>query len=101
MLLKNKIGIGTGGFGMDADEWEKEKSSIRYALDLGYNIIDTAQIYAHGNCEVLVGESITGYDRSKIQIITKVLPFDNPIDCLYDSLKRMNIDYIDLSLIHI
>jgi len=100
MLIKNKIGIGTGGFAIEADEWENEKSSIRFALDIGYTVIDTAQIYGNGNCEILVGESIKGYDRSNIEIITKVLPFDDPVDSLYNSLKRLQVDYVDMYMLH-
>jgi diketogulonate reductase-like aldo/keto reductase len=103
------IGIGTwkmaGGMtGMDRSNEKNELASIRYALDNGVNVIDTAEIYALGGAEKLVAKAIKGYDREQLIIITKVFPnhlsHKQVIEAAKASLNRLDIGYIDLYLIH-
>lgn len=83
---------------------EKDISVIKEALDLGISHIDTAEMYAQGHSEVLVGRAIKGYDRSKLFITTKVSPmnlnYDKLISAAKGSLERLDTDYLDLYLIH-
>lgn len=78
-------------------------SSVKMALELGYRAIDTAQIYDN---EAAVGQAIaqSGIPREAIYITTKIwtenLSKDALIPSLKASLKKLQTDYIDLTLIH-
>src|SRR6202000_2241226 len=67
------------------------------------NLIDTAEMYANGDAEVLVGEAIAGR-REEVFLVTKVLPHpatrEGPREPCQRSLRRLNTDCIDLSLLH-
>ena len=73
------------------------------ALELGYRVIDTAQIY--GN-EAAIGEALaqSGVAREELFITTKIwtenLGADKLIPSLKESLKKLGTDYVDLTLIH-
>lgn len=77
--------------------------SVKSALELGYRVIDTAQIY--GN-EAGVGQAIaeSGVPRSELFITTKIwvdnYAADKLIPSLRESLAKLRTDYIDLLLIH-
>ncbi len=60
------LGMGTWGIGEDASKKKDEITALRYGLDQGIKVIDTAEMYGDGKSEKLVGEAIRGYDRSKI-----------------------------------
>ncbi|MEN3044544.1 MAG: aldo/keto reductase, partial [Candidatus Hydrothermales bacterium] len=81
---------------------KKMIETIRYALEIGLNHIDTAEMY--GIAEEVIGEAIKGIDRKKIFITTKVLPhnanFNGTIAACEKSLKKLKSDYIDLYLLH-
>ena len=52
---------------------EDSRSIIQRALDLGINFFDTANVYAHGNSEEILGRALKDYaDRDKVVIATKV-----------------------------
>ena len=91
------IGIGT---------WEMQKSkeseeAIKYTVQNGGSLIDTAEIYG---TEDLVGRSIKGIDRKSVFIVSKVwtnhLAHDACIKACDESLKRLGTSYIDLYLVH-
>jgi 2,5-diketo-D-gluconate reductase A len=92
--------LGLGTYPMGDVEAE---TGVATALDLGYRLIDTASAY--GN-EIGVGRGIvrSGVDRSEIFVTTKLLGadhgFDETIAGLKGSLKRLDLDYVDLYLIH-
>jgi diketogulonate reductase-like aldo/keto reductase len=102
------LGLGTWlmGGAMEADYLNdaKDIEAIQKALELGYTHIDTAEGYAEGHCEELVGEAIKGFDRSKLIIATKVtktnLKPDDLRRSLDNSMKRLGVDYVDLYMIH-
>lgn len=77
--------------------------SVRQALELGYRHIDTAQIY--GN-EAEVGQAIadSGVSRSELFVTTKVwtenLSKDTLVPSLQESLHKLRMDHVDLTLIH-
>ena len=52
------LGIGTWAIGEDPAKRKDEIAAIRYGLDNGLNIIDTAEMYGDGKSEELVGEAI-------------------------------------------
>jgi diketogulonate reductase-like aldo/keto reductase len=75
-------------------------NSVRWALELGYRHIDTAQAY--GN-EASVGRALhdSGVDRGEVFITTKFYPgHKNPVAELEQSLRRLRVDQVDLYLVH-
>ena len=74
--------------------------AVRWALELGYRHIDTAQAY--GN-EESVGRGLreSGVDRNEVWITTKFYPGSrDPVAEAETSLKRLGVDYVDLYIIH-
>lgn len=79
-------------------------AAIQTAINSGVPHIDTAEKYAGGYCETLVGQAIKNYNRSNLFITSKVapehlLPDDIRRSC-EGSLTRLGTDYLDLYLIH-
>jgi diketogulonate reductase-like aldo/keto reductase len=75
-------------------------NAVRWALDLGYRHIDTAQIY--GN-EASVGQALreAGVPREQVFITTKFYPgHTDPVAEAEQSLRRLGVDYVDLYLVH-
>jgi 2,5-diketo-D-gluconate reductase A len=75
-------------------------NAVRWALELGYRHIDTAQAY--GN-EASVGRALrdSGVPRDALFITTKFYPGDpDPVAAIEQSLRRLGVDYVDLYLIH-
>jgi aryl-alcohol dehydrogenase-like predicted oxidoreductase len=113
-LMVSVIGLGTNTFGRYADEAETTRI-IHQALDLGINLLDTADTYPrtprYGLTEELIGTVIKGR-RSDVLIATKVSsrvgtsPNDHGssrgriMDGVEASLRRLQTDYIDLYSLH-
>src|SRR5579864_1239670 len=70
-LKVSPICLGTAFFGKTIDELESTKV-INLAIDSGINFIDTADIYANGKAERIVGKAIEGR-REEVIVATKVL----------------------------
>lgn len=123
--------ISYGAFAIGGNMWggnERKDSidAVKASIDNGITTIDTAPFYGFGLSEEIIGEAIKGYDRSKIQLLTKFgLIWDGSnngrgehffdaenngkavpvyrysgktsiIKEVEDSLKRLGTDYIDL-----
>jgi aryl-alcohol dehydrogenase-like predicted oxidoreductase len=85
---------------------------IHAALDAGINFIDTADVYAQGESEEIVGKALAGGRRDDVVLASKVhMPMgDDPnrrgnsrrwiVHEVEDSLRRLNTDWIDLYQIH-
>ncbi len=77
--------------------------SVRDALDVGYRAIDTAQIYEN---EADIGQALadSGVSRGDLFLTTKIwtdnLSRDRLIPSLRESLRRLRVDHVDLTLIH-
>ncbi|MCA9749095.1 MAG: aldo/keto reductase [Romboutsia sp.] len=104
MLLSNRVKIPSIGFGTyKSGDDEETAKIIKNALNLGYKMIDTASFY---NNEVGIGNGIkeSGIDRKDIFIVTKLWNddhgYDNTIEAFNKSLNNLQVDYIDLYLIH-
>jgi len=98
------IGLGTWNMGDKANKYEQEVEAIRTGLNLGVQVIDTAEMYGDGNAERLVAHAIKPYNREELFLISKVLPSNAskkqiPIS-LDISLKRLDTDYLDHYLLH-
>jgi diketogulonate reductase-like aldo/keto reductase len=75
-------------------------NAVRWALELGYRHIDTAQAY--GN-EESVGKALrrSGVARDDVFITTKFLPAQkDPFAAIEQSLSRLGVDHVDLYIIH-
>ena len=88
----------------DFDHDQENINAIKEAIKIGYNHVDTAELYGQGHTEELVGKAINDFDRKKLFITTKVSPehlkYDDLISSVKNSLKRLGTDYIDLYLLH-
>lgn len=109
----SRFGLGTmvlGAWGnTDHDDCVR---LINRAIDGGINFIDTADIYAFGESEEIVGKAMTGRRRDELVLATKFHNgmSDNPNHrgnsrrwirtAVEDSLRRLNTDYIDLYQVH-
>ena len=76
-------------------------NSVLYALQNGVRLIDTAYIYRN---EEAVGKAVkdSKVDRKDIFIITKLYPnqYNNAEKAINDALKKLNVEYIDMMLLH-
>jgi len=105
-----KIGFGTwsiGGGSYPAPNLDAASlTALRTALEVGYTHFDTAEAYASGHSEELVGRAIreTNAKRADLFITTKVSPEHLKVDAVLqsceNSLRHLGTDYIDLYLIH-
>ncbi|WP_300367939.1 aldo/keto reductase [Brachyspira sp.] len=106
---KNKIpkfGIGTWRIGENENKREEEIKSIIFSLKNGIKLIDTAEMYGNGEAEKIVGEALkyTQLKREDIFIVSKVYPHNAGKDKIFNSLeaslKRLNLDYLNMYLLH-
>jgi diketogulonate reductase-like aldo/keto reductase len=97
------FGIGTWRMGESRAKRAQELDAIKYALELDYPMIDTAEMYGDGGAEEIVGEALAGA-RQRPFIVSKVYPHNasrsGTIAACERSLKRMKIERIDLYLLH-
>lgn len=82
----------------------KDIAAIKLAIENGVTLIDTAQNYANGRCEEIVGEAVKDLPRDSFQILTKQnkdrLSYQNVLDDCDASLERLGVDAIDYFLCH-
>lgn len=101
--LNNGVEMPAVGFGVFQIENGGTKQAVLDAIDAGYRLIDTAQAY--GN-ETEVGEAIkeSNVDRKDLFVTTKVwvssMGYDATKQAFQDSLDKLQLDYLDLYLIH-
>lgn len=104
MFKMDRLGQGTWHFGENRKLYEAEIESIRYGIQNGVTLIDTAEMYGDGKSESLIGEAIKDFDRSRLYIVSKILPWNAGYDdffiSLSNSLKRLNASYLDMYLLH-
>ncbi|QYM91089.1 aldo/keto reductase [Dickeya zeae] len=97
------IGQGTWFMGESAQRRRAEVSALQTGIDLGMTLIDTAEMYADGGAEEVVGEALSGR-RDQVYLVSKVYPHnaggERAIAACERSLKRLKTDYIDLYLLH-
>ena len=104
VTLNNGLKMPSVGFGVfQIKDLEECKQAVLDAIDVGYRLIDTAQSY--GN-EEAVGQAIkeTSIPREELFITTKVwisnYGYDKTKASIEESLKKMQLDYLDLVLLH-
>jgi diketogulonate reductase-like aldo/keto reductase len=96
------FGLGTWRMGESGRRRADELDALKYGLELGYPMIDTAEMYGEGVAEEIVGEAIKG--RAKPYIVSKVYPHHasraGTVAACERSLKRLGLERIDLYLLH-
>lgn len=103
MTLNNNVRMPMIGFGTWDIRGEAGKQSILTALDLGYRLIDTAQMYEN---EYIVGCAVkeSGIPREELFLTTKIYrprtTYQKAKSGIEQSLNELQTDYIDLLLIH-
>jgi diketogulonate reductase-like aldo/keto reductase len=97
------LGQGTWAMGDHRKRRDAEVAALRLGLDLGMTLIDTAEMYADGGAEEVVGEAIVGR-REDVFLVSKVLPHHattrGTILACHASLKRLRAERLDLYLLH-
>lgn len=107
VILRNGVKMPRLGFGCEglAPSIKQQVAVVREAMDVGYRLFDTAMIY---HTERAVGEAIKecGIPREKLFISTKIWNTDArrgiaaTIAAVEDSLRRLNVDYLDRLILH-
>ncbi len=97
------LGQGTWHMGERRDLRDAEADALRFGMDLGLTLIDTAEMYADGGAEKVVGQALRGR-RDKAFVVSKVYPYNadrnGAISACERSLQRLGTDFIDLYLLH-
>lgn len=108
------LGMGGSGYGNVYGRYDENTAikGIRHALDYGINYIDTAPWYGQGVSERFLGKALSGIERSKYFIGTKVgryerdtpsmFDFSGPkvVKSVEDSLRRLNLECVDVLQVH-
>ena len=104
ILRHGRLGMGTWCLGDRPETRSEEIAALRYGLEQGITIIDTAELYGGGRSERLVGEAVKPFAREEIYLVSKVLPanagrrrLEQSLDA---SLKALQTDYLDMYLYH-
>lgn len=97
------VGQGTWRMGEDPARDRQAIEALRLGVELGMTLIDTAEMYAGGRAETLVGQAVADI-RDRVFIVSKVLPehasYEGVLRAARASLRRLRTGWIDLYLIH-
>jgi diketogulonate reductase-like aldo/keto reductase len=97
------LGLGTWKMGESARFRQQEVAALRHGLDLGFTLIDTAEMYGQGGAEMVIAEAIANR-RADAFLVSKVYPHNatrqGAIAACERSLQRLQTDYLDLYLLH-
>ena len=104
------LGLGTWRLGESAQARSVEVAAVRRALELGYRLIDTAEMYGEGGAEEIVGQALAEaiaagiVRRDEVFVISKVYPHNASASGVAQacdrSRRRLRLDVIDLYLLH-
>jgi len=98
------LGQGTWGMGEHRDRRADEIAALRLGIDLDMTLIDTAEMYADGEAERVLGEALAGGFRESVLLVSKVYPHNatkaRMIAACENSLRRLGTDRLDLYLLH-
>jgi diketogulonate reductase-like aldo/keto reductase len=97
------LGMGTWQMGETAKNRQSEIAALRHGLDLGFSLIDTAEMYGEGGAETVIAEAMVNR-RPEVFLVSKVYPHNaskqGAIAACERSLNRLKTDYLDLYLLH-
>lgn len=95
--------MGTWRMGENALHRQSEIDALRHGLDLGFSLIDTAEMYGEGGAEEVIAQAIANR-RESVFLVSKVYPHNaskqKAIAACERSLKRLKTDYLDVYLLH-
>jgi diketogulonate reductase-like aldo/keto reductase len=104
------LGLGTWQYGESARRRASEVAAIRLALEIGYRVIDTAEMYGEGGSEEVVGQALAeaiaagAVTRDEVRLVSKVYPHNASASAMRRacdaSRRRLGVDTIDLYLLH-
>jgi diketogulonate reductase-like aldo/keto reductase len=107
LRFPGRIGLGTWKLGATSAEYDRDLAAVSYALDIGYRLFDTAEMYADGGAERVIGSALKTWGRSRrseLFIVSKVTAehasSDGVVRSCEASIQRMGCDYLDLYLLH-
>jgi len=102
-----RLGLGTWMMGTSPGARAGEIAAVAHALEVGYRLFDTAELYAEGSAERILGEALTSFGsarRSELCIVSKVLPQNasrsGTVRACEASIERIGCQYLDLYLLH-
>jgi diketogulonate reductase-like aldo/keto reductase len=106
----SSLGLGTWRMGEAPGRRKREVAALRAALDIGWRVIDTAEMYGDGAAEEVVGEAVGGalsagsLAREQLFVVSKVYPHNasarRVVAACERSLGRLGVDYLDCYLLH-
>jgi diketogulonate reductase-like aldo/keto reductase len=100
------LGLGTWRMGESARSRRAEVDAVRHALEIGYRLIDSAEMYGDGGAEEIVGEALAQgpVRRDAVFLVSKVYPHNasrkGTIAACERSLARLRTGHLDLYLLH-
>ena len=103
------LGLGTWRMGESREHHGAELAALRLALDIGYRVFDTAEMYAEGSAETLLGDALAaglrgGLTREQLFVVSKVYPHNasakGVVAACERSLRRLRLERLDLYLLH-
>ncbi|MEZ5738040.1 MAG: aldo/keto reductase [Burkholderiaceae bacterium] len=104
------LGLGTWRIGESRAGRAAELAAIRHAIDIGYRLFDTAEMYGEGGAETLLGQALGdalragAVTRDELFIVSKVYPHNatrrGTAQACERSLRRLGLARIDLYLLH-
>ena len=113
--MKNRVGLGTFPLASVFNTISEKdvEALVRQFIDKGGYYIDTAPLYGYGEVEKLLGRVLKSIDRDKFCLITKTVKYiddngkvfesgkrEDVIKQIDNSLHRLNLDYVDLLMVH-
>ena len=97
------LGLGTWRMGETASWRAEEIAALRVGIDAGMTLVDTAEMYADGGAEDVLGEAMDGR-RDEVFVVSKVYPHNagarSAVAACERSLRRLRTDRLDLYLLH-
>jgi len=106
----SSLGLGTWRMGEDPARRPAEIAAVRKALETGWRVIDTAEMYGEGGAEEVVGAALAGAMRSgslrrdDVFVVSKVYPHNatarGTVAACERSLDRLGLDHLDCYLLH-
>jgi diketogulonate reductase-like aldo/keto reductase len=104
------LGLGTWRYGEDEAAFAAEVAAVRRAIELGYRVFDTAEMYGEGGAEEVLGEAFEGairagdVRRDELFVVSKVYPHHASRAGVFRACegtrRRLRLDRIDLFLLH-
>jgi len=106
----SSLGLGTWHMGEDRARRPHEVAAVRSALEIGWRVIDTAEMYGEGGAEEVVGAALEGamrtgsVRRDDVFVVSKVYPHNatarGTVAACERSLARLGLDHLDCYLLH-